>query len=136
MTSAQRRGLAVLLVATTVFAMAALVSGAAFLVQPIGPFPLGNLLTVLGLVGMPLAAWLYSGSRAWLRGFCVVAIALALAWYPVSIALAGNLHLSFSGNHGFTWLVITAVITLLSLSAPMVVAIVRLVDRLRGRRDD
>ncbi len=133
MTSSQRLLLATLLVSTTVFAAASLVSGASYLLWRIGPFPLGNLLTVLGLVGTPLAAWLYAGSRAWLRRLCVVTITLALAWYPFSILLAGNLNLSFSGNRGLPWLVLTGVSSLLSLTVPFVVVGVSLIDRLRRR---
>ncbi len=133
MSAVQRLLLATLLVGTTVFAAASLVSGAGYLVWPIGPFPLGNLLTVFGLVGAPTAAWLYAGSRAWLRRLCIVAIVLALAWYPVSILLAGNVNLSFSGNRGQPWLVLTGISSLLSLLMPFVVAGTNLVDRLRRR---
>ncbi len=125
--------LATLLVAITAFAVASLVSGADYLVWPVGPFPLGNLLTALGLLGAPTAAMLYAGSRLWLRRLCLVAMGLALAWYPVSALLAGNLNLTFSGDRGLAWLALTGLSALLSLLVPLITALVRFLDRLRGR---
>ncbi len=130
----QRLLLATLLVGMTVFAIASLVSGADYLLWPVGPFPLGNLLTVLGLIGAPLASMLYAGSRNWLRRLCLVAVSLALAWYPVSALLSGNLNLIFSGDRGLAWFALTGVSTLLSLLVPILTAFIRLFDRLRGRR--
>ena len=125
--------LATLLVAITAFAVASLVSGADYLVWPVGPFPLGNLLTALGLLGAPTAAMLYAGSRLWLRRLCLVAMGLALAWYPVSALLAGNLNLTFSGDRDLAWLALTGLSALLSLLVPLITALVRFLDQLRGR---
>ena len=129
----QRLLLAVALLAVTVFATASLVKGAGYLLWPVGPFPLGNLLTVAGLVAAPLAAMLYAGERRWLRGLCWFAVALAVLWYPVSIAMAGNLNLTFYGDRGLSWYVMTGASVLLSLLSPVVVAVARLFDALRNR---
>ncbi len=123
--------LASVLVAVTVFAAVSLISGATYLLWPVGPFPLGNLLTAAGLVSPPLAAWLYAGNRRWLRGFCLVAMTLAALWYPVSIVMAGNPSLNFTGYRGVPWVWLTLGSAVLSLLSPVLVAGARLIDRLR-----
>ena len=99
----QRLLLALALVAVAVFATASLINAADYLLWPVGPFPLGNLLTAAGMVAPALAAWLYAGDRRWLRGYCVL----------------------------FIWLTLACAVT--SLLAPVMVAIVRLVDVLRRK---
>ena len=133
MSALQRLAAAAALLAVTVFAGVSLVNGADYLLRPVGPFPFGNLLTVAGLVAAPLAALLYAGERRWLRGLCLLAVVLALLWYPVSISMAGNLNLTFSGNRGSSWYVLTGSSAILSLLSPVVVACARMVDRVRRR---
>ncbi|MEM8681839.1 MAG: hypothetical protein AAGF72_00325 [Pseudomonadota bacterium] len=119
------------LLAIAIFATASLVSGADYLLQPVGPFPLGNLLTTAGLASLPLAAWLYAGDRRWLNWLCLFAVVLAVCWYPASAALAGNLNLEFSGQRGGYWVMLTLASAVLSVMTPVVVLGVTVVDRLR-----
>lgn len=127
MGNTQRLLLAILLLGSTVFATASLINGADYLLWSVGPFPLGNVLVVLGLVGAPAAAWLYAGPQRWLRRFCIFAILLALLWYPISILMSGNLYLNFSGDRGEFWWVMTVASVLWSLLTPFVVVIIRLI---------
>lgn len=72
-----------------------------------GGLPLGNLSAALALLGWPAAAALLARPGSAARRFALIALALALAWLPVSATLAGNLALNFSGQRGTAWAVIT-----------------------------
>lgn len=75
-----------------------------------GGLPLGNLLVALALAAWPAAARLLSPPRSAARRFAGFALVLAMAWLPVSAALAGNLALNFSGDRGTAWLAFTLVV--------------------------
>lgn len=73
-----------------------------------GGLPLGNAVAAAAPI---LAAWAAlrlsaRGSRA--RRFAAFALFVALAWLPVSVALAGNLELNFGASTGSAWLAFTA----------------------------
>ncbi|MEM6512778.1 MAG: hypothetical protein AAF660_07180 [Pseudomonadota bacterium] len=132
MTPAHRRLAASLLVLTGLFANGSLFAGARYLTWPVGPFPLGNLLTVVGLVALPAAAGLFTERDSWLRRLCVLAVIVGLLWYPISIVLAGNVFLNFSNDSGQTWLGLTVATSVLALLAPLLVVIARLVALFRS----
>lgn len=67
---------------------------------------------VLAAVG---PAWL-AGPGARFRTVSRIALVAAVAWLPVSMALAGGVQLSYSGWRSVAWLVLTAFV-LLSLLA-------------------
>lgn len=92
--------------------------------------PLGNLLTVAGLVSLALAA--VQLSQGWLRRVAWLAVWLSVAWYPACILLAGNTALNFSGQRGvmFLWLTaITVLLVLLSFAAAVTTAVYRTIRR-------
>jgi len=100
--------LAVLLLATAAFAAGSLALGARYLELELpGGLPLGNALTALGLCAMAGAAICLSARGTALRAAARVVFVAAVAWLPVSVALAGNLALNFSGGRGLTWLVLS-----------------------------
>ncbi|MCW5520230.1 hypothetical protein J1N09_10300 [Aureitalea sp. L0-47] len=89
-----------------------LVNGSDLLVYAVieDPFiPLGNVLTWLAMIALPLS--LYLGVRRFrmprskvdriLKVLLIIAIVLGVIWYPVSWALADNLSGSFGGNGVF-----------------------------------
>jgi hypothetical protein len=100
--------LAVLLLATAAFAAGSLALGAPYLELELpGGLPLGNALTALGLCAMAGAAVCLSTRGTALRAAARGVFVAAVAWLPVSVALAGNLALNFSGGRGLTWLVLS-----------------------------
>lgn len=108
--------IAVILLATAAFAAGSLAMGAPYLeVELPGGLPLGNMLTALGLCAMVAAALCLSGRGTALRATCWVALVAAVAWLPVSVALAGNLALNFSGGSGFAWLVLSLGVLVLAV---------------------
>lgn len=100
----------------------------------VGTLPNGNLLAAIALLAWPAAACLIAPADSGARRFALVALALALAWLPVSAMLAGNLALNFSGQRGSLWLGFTAFVMLLGLAALLASMLQRL--RRGGHRGD
>lgn len=102
---------ALALLAIAVISVASLVSGAGYLDMLLpGGLPLGNAVAALGLASAAGAPVLLSTPGSTLRTASLVVFGAAVAWLPVSIALAGNLALNFSGWRGSAWLAFSLVI--------------------------
>lgn len=113
-----------------IFSVWSLGSGADYLEWRLpGGLPLGNVLAAAGLVGLAGVAVELSRKRSVLRPASWVSLALAVAWLPVSIALAGNLELTFSGGRGTLWIGLTLGIAVVVLGCAAGVV----VSRIRGR---
>lgn len=96
------------LLAIATLAMLSLSSGMPYLETLLpGGLPLGNALAALGLCAAAAAAFGLSARSTVLRAVSLAALFSAAAWLPVSIALAGNVALNFSGDRGAVWLVIS-----------------------------
>jgi hypothetical protein len=81
------------------------VSGAGYLeaVLP-GGLPVGNAVAALGLVAAAGVPVLLSQPGSTLRVAALLTLCAAVAWLPISIALAGNLALNFTSWRGSAWL--------------------------------
>ncbi len=113
-----RASLVTALLLVAAFAVFSLLSGAAYLELPLpGGLPFGNALTAAGLCAAAWAALTLSprGSARSMLAAC--ALLAAIAWLPLSIALAGNLALNFAGGRGSAWLLLSLGIVLLVLCA-------------------
>ena len=81
----------VLLALVLVGAAAAMISGAGFLLWQLpGGVPLGNAITVIGLIA---SAWLglsLTRPATWIRWATVVVLSNAVAWYPIGIVVSAN----------------------------------------------
>lgn len=96
---------AILLLLVAGCSMTALLSSASFLsLSSIGGLPLGNVVASFALAAPAGFAVLLSSRGSNFRIVALVVLGGALAWLPVSIALAGNLALNFSGWRGTLWL--------------------------------
>lgn len=94
----------VALLALAVFALGSLITGAPYVETPLpGGLPLGNALAALGLCAVAAMARQVARQGV-LRHVANAALLMAAAWLPVSIALAGNLALVFSGARGDAWI--------------------------------
>lgn len=95
-----------------------LLSASPFLVVLLpGGLPLGTLLAAgffaaLGVAGVPLAP---PGGHA--RRLAWICAALACAWLPVSMLLAGNAALNFASPWGDLWLWFSGCLVLLALAS-------------------
>ncbi len=108
----------VVLLAVAAFAVLSLASGASSLEAMLpGGLPLGNVLSALAPCAIAGAAVLLSVPRTACRGVSAAALIAAVAWLPVSAALAGNLALNFSGWRGTAWLAYTAAVVVLALGS-------------------
>lgn len=116
-----------LLLAVAAFAVASLVSGASYLETMLpGGLPIGNALSAIALCAIAGAAVALSARATALRLVSVASLIGAAAWLPVSIALAGNLTLNFSGGHGDVWLAFSfavAVAVLVALSWALIASL-------------
>ena len=94
---------AALLVA--VFSAGSLFAGADYIsfLLP-GGLPFGNVLAAGVLCGVSGAAMLIAPRNGMARRAALFALAASVAWLPLSIALAGNASLNFSGGLGTVWL--------------------------------
>lgn len=102
----------VLLLITTI-SVASLLSGASYLgvVLPSG-LPAGNAIAAIGLVSPAAVAVLLSPHYSVLRVAALGAFCAALVWLPVSLVLAGNLALNFTGWRGSVWIGLSLVVVL------------------------
>lgn len=108
--------LAFALFAVAMAAIAMLASGAGWVEASLpGGLPVGNALAALGLVAMSAIAVVLAGRVGRLRRVALVVFGAAVAWLPVSIALAGNLALNFGGLRGTLWLWFTVAIVIASV---------------------
>lgn len=100
-----------LLLVVAAVALLSLAFGASYLETMLpGDLPLGNALTAIGLCAAAGSAIGLSARRTALRLVSVASLVGAVAWLPVSVALAGNLTLNFHGGHGVAWLVLSIAI--------------------------
>ena len=97
-----------MLLAVALFAALSLIFGASYLNENLpGGLPVGNVLTAIGLCAGSCAAIGLSTRGSIRRSVSVITFFLAAAWLPLSIALAGNLELNFTGTQGDVWLFFT-----------------------------
>lgn len=82
-------------------------------------FPAGNIAAAVMLVAAAAIPVLASVPGSRLRGVARATLLLAVAWLPVSMAIAGGMQLSFSGWQSWAWMVYTLV---LLLAVPIVLA--------------
>jgi hypothetical protein len=112
------RTIVALLLVVAAIALLSLVFGASYLETTLpGGLPVGNALTATGLCAAAGAAIGLSARRTALRLVSVAALIGAVAWLPVSVALAGNLSLNFHGGYGDAWLALSIVIAATVLCA-------------------
>ena len=122
-----------ILLMIAVASVVSLVSGASFLGTPLpGGLPAGNAIAASGLVSPAVLAVLLSSRGSLLRVVAFGSLGAALAWLPVSIALAGNLALNFTGWRGSVWLGFSFVVCLAVLFA-LVWALVHRLGVMRQR---
>jgi hypothetical protein len=101
---------ALVLFALAAISIGVLVSGASYSewVLP-GGLPLGNALAAIGLCCLAGSAYNLSPVGSVRRRISQAVLVVTVIWLPISIALAGNLELNFSGARGTAWLVISSV---------------------------
>jgi hypothetical protein len=103
--------IALVLVAFVVLVVLSLVRGAPYLETPlVGGLPLGNGLVALGLCALSSTAVVLSVRGSALRAASLVSLVGATLWLPISVALAGNPQLNFSGGRGSVWLVFSVTV--------------------------
>lgn len=99
--------------ALSVFALGSLLTGAPYLGAMLpGGLPFGNALAALGLCALAACA-VTIAHRGVMRRVAFVVFLTAAAWLPVSIAMAGNLMLVFSGARGEAWIAWSAGVAVL-----------------------
>lgn len=107
-----------LLVGVAIGSIVALLSGGSFLEWTLpGGLPVGNALVVAALCSLAGAAMALSREGTFARYFAVASLIAAAAWLPVSISLAGNLALNFSGSRGQAWIWFSVATVALVLTA-------------------
>jgi hypothetical protein len=107
-----RKSIVVLtLLAAAAFSIFSLATGAAYLETPLpGGLPMGNALAALSLCTLAATAVALSVRGTLLRLISLASLAAAVAWLPVSIALAGNLALNFGSERVTAWLVMSVMV--------------------------
>lgn len=111
-------------------ALALIVGGGAWLLDPWFGVPAGNVLAVVALTGVAEAA-LAMAPPGWLRRAARLGLVLAVLWFPASALLAGNLALVFDGAAGLYWMGLTGAVAAYLLLVAAAVAIARWVARPR-----
>lgn len=97
--------LTVLLVATAIATFGALFFAPEYLVRyRISGMPILNAITAIALCTASAAAIRLSPRGSIHEALSVAALIASILWLPLSIGLAGNLRLNFSGARGDTWI--------------------------------
>ena len=105
-----RKLTAIMLFVLAAISFGVLVSGGSYSERVLpGGLPLGNALATIGLCSLAGSAFNFSPVGSVRRRISGVVFISAMLWLPISIALAGNLALNFSGFRGTVWLVISSV---------------------------
>ena len=100
-----RTAINLLLIAIAVASFGALFFGPEYFVRYwIGGLPLLNAITAVGLCTASAAAIRLSPRGSIHQALSVAALVASILWLPLSIGLAGNLRLNFSGARGDTWI--------------------------------
>ena len=99
-----------------------------------GSLPLGNLLTAAVLCATAGASVALGLPDTRLRTVAQLSLLAAVAWLPLSIALAGNLALNFTGWRGTAWLVASLAIVVVVLATLAWALLANLAATLRGLR--
>lgn len=114
-----RKVIVPLLLAIAAFSIGSLLAGASYLEQDlVGTLPIGNALAAMGPCSLAAIALLLSSPHSACRTTSLVALLASVLWLPVSVVLAGNLALNFSGARGTAWIAMTLatiVVVLVSL---------------------
>lgn len=105
-----------LLAATALVALALMQGWPQLLWDLPGGLPLGTALAALALCAPAVVALLLSPAATADRRLAQVALVAGMTWLPVSILMAGNPRLNFTGGNS-TWLLFTAITALLVILA-------------------
>ena len=101
--------MALFLLTTSLLSLGALFSGGDYPEQVLpSDLPVGNVLAAVGLCCLAGAALFLSPPGSIRNRASSLALFVAIIWLPLSIALAGNLALNFSGLRGATWLAVSS----------------------------
>lgn len=94
-------------------------------------FPAGNIAAAVMLVGLAAIPVLSSVPGSRLRAVAKATLVAAIAWLPVSMAIAGGMQLSFSGWQSWAWMIYTLA---LLLAVPVVLGWAIVAALLQRRR--
>ena len=98
-----------LLLTASLLSLGALLSGGDYPERVLpGGLPVGNVLAAVGLCSLAGAALFLSPPDSVRHRASSLALVVAVIWLPLSVALAGNLALNFSGPLGATWLTVSS----------------------------
>jgi hypothetical protein len=101
-----RKLTALVLLALAAICMVLLLSGTSYAERVLpGGLPLGNALASVGLSSFAGTAFYVSPVQSVRRRISGTVLVGAVLWLPISIALAGNLALNFSGSRGTVWMI-------------------------------
>jgi hypothetical protein len=75
-------------------------------------FPAGNIAAAVMLAGLAAIPVLASAPGSRLRAFAVTTLVAAIAWLPVSMAIAGGMQLHYSGWQSWLWITYTLALLL------------------------
>lgn len=94
-------------------------------------FPAGNIAAAAMLVALAAIPVLLSARGSRLRAVARATLLLAIAWLPVSMAIAGGMQLSFSGWQSWAWMIYTLA---LLLAVPVVLGWAVVAELLQRRK--
>lgn len=95
-------------------------------------FPAGNIAAAVVIVAIAAIPVVSSATGSRLRNFAKVALVAAIAWLPLSMAIAGGMQLHYSGWQAWLWMAYTCAV-LLAMPILLGWSIVAAVLHRRGR---
>lgn len=105
------------------------------LTLPLG-IPLGNLMALALFIAWAGALSLVAREARSLQRVCSLLVGMACGWFPLSVALSGNLLLQFSDSALQWWLAYTALLILALLIVSVIQAVQAVCRQCRARTTD
>ncbi len=96
-----------------------------------GELPLGTLLATVGLASLACLIYLLRPRNVYFTVIVTVCLVMAISWLPVSVFLAGNLQLIFSGDEGRYWTIYTKATVIVNLASLLLVLAIKLSHLIR-----
>lgn len=96
--------------------------------------PLGNIMVTVSLISLSAINLAFLAKKKSRDKFALLAMLLALAWYPAGIIWSGNLRLAFVGN-GEYWFLFSYIVASTVLFAVALNLVQLLINSLSGRID-
>lgn len=96
-----------------------------------GELPFGTLLAAVAIASLACLIYLLKIRNNYFTVIVTVCLVMAILWLPISVYLAGNFQLIFSGDNGHYWSVYTKATVIVNLVTLLLILAIKLFHLIR-----